>query len=66
LLQNVRFWRARRKRQTVEPVPEPRRHDSALLGALAEQPALPLVEEMLLVGRERRRRRGSGARDYDG
>jgi hypothetical protein len=65
----VRFWRVRRKRHTAEPVPEQRAEDSALLGALAEQPALPLVEEMLLAGRERRlrldARRGSGARDYD-
>jgi hypothetical protein len=67
-LQNVRFRLARRKQQTVESVPESRQDDSALLGVLVEQPALPLVAEQLLVERARRQRlgegRGSGARDY--
>jgi hypothetical protein len=68
-LQSARFRLARRKLRTVEPVPGPRPDDSALLGALAEQPALPLVAEGLLADRERSRRRndrrGSRARDYD-
>jgi hypothetical protein len=67
-LQRVRSWRARRKQRTVERAAKPRRDDSALLGVLSEQPALPLVEEMLLVGRERTRRldrRRSGSRHDD-
>jgi hypothetical protein len=55
-LQHARFWLARRKQQAAERVPEPGPDDSALLGVLVEQPALPLVAEHLLLERERRRR----------